>query len=305
MLPQPLIPQQLSAVVGVLKFYLTFKELLCRIVTIEETMDKRKEATMSEKNTNLMLHCGARRAELDEVATVVTPEPTKSWHPMSHIKYVDMIKNEIKELGYEIEHEEYGLQNGRLYKEEGTVEVPNARLFGVMSLKSDSSKGDRKHSLAVGLRNAHDMTMSMGAFAGSHMFVCDNMAYSGEIAIFKKHTPNNVVEIPTHLANGFSKLPDVGRMQELRFEAYADTQMETPMFHDYACEAVKAGVLPYSKMGYVMEQWENPEHAEFRERNAFSAFNAFTEVAKRTSAFTLPERSRKLHQITDKFCELV
>jgi hypothetical protein len=45
-------------------------------------------------------------------------------------------------------------------------------------------------------------------------------------------------------------------------------------------EAVKASVLPASRLPKVIEAWEEPRHEEFAPRTAWSLFNAFTEIQK-------------------------
>ena len=48
--------------------------------------------------------------------------------------------------------------------------------------------------------------------------------------------------------------------------------------HHLMVEAVKAYVLPASRLPKVLEAWEEPKHEEFSSRTAWSLFNAFTEV---------------------------
>jgi hypothetical protein len=42
----------------------------------------------------------------------------------------------------------------------------------------------------VGLRNSHDRKFPVGVSFGSRTFVCDNLAFSGDHAIKRKHTAN-------------------------------------------------------------------------------------------------------------------
>jgi len=44
------------------------------------------------------------------------------------------------------------------------------------------------HGWAVGLRNSHDKTFPAGLVAGTRVFVCDILAFSGLIQIRRKHT---------------------------------------------------------------------------------------------------------------------
>ena len=49
-------------------------------------------------------------------------------------------------------------------------------------------------------------------------------------------------------------------------------------------EAVKANVVPASRLPKVIEAWEEPRHEEFAPRTAWSLFNAFTEIQKEAGA---------------------
>jgi predicted SpoU family rRNA methylase len=42
--------------------------------------------------------------------------------------------------------------------------------------------------LSIGIRNSYDKSMSIGVALGARVFVCDNLAISGEIRIVRKHT---------------------------------------------------------------------------------------------------------------------
>ncbi len=50
--------------------------------------------------------------------------------------------------------------------------------------------------------------------------------------------------------------------------------------HHLMVEAIRANVLPASRLPKVIEAWEEPRHEEFVPRTAWSLFNAFTEVQK-------------------------
>jgi hypothetical protein len=55
----------------------------------------------------------------------------------------------------------------------------------------------------------------------------------------------------------------------------------------------------------VVEQWRKPKHEEFRERTVWSAFNAFTEVAKIAPVLELPRRTMRLQGLTDQLAGIV
>ncbi len=45
-------------------------------------------------------------------------------------------------------------------------------------------------------------------------------------------------------------------------------------------EAGRRQLFPWSKLGKVEKAWREPPHPEFRERNGWSLYNAFTETSK-------------------------
>lgn len=61
------------------------------------------------------------------------------------------------------------------------------KMFGLLELNADY-EGVR---FAIGLRNANDKSMRVGMVAGYRVFVCDNMALSGEFKpMLAKHSKN-------------------------------------------------------------------------------------------------------------------
>lgn len=65
-------------------------------------------------------------------------------------------------------------------------------------------------------------------------------------------------------------------------------------------EAGRREVLPWSQLGKVEEQWRRPDHSAFRGRNAWSLYNAFTEVAKGRSASGQLSSLRKLVRLFER-----
>ena len=49
----------------------------------------------------------------------------------------------------------------------------------------------------------------------------------------------------------------------------------------------------------VVQEWREPSHSEFRPRNLWSLFNAFTEVYKTQSPMLTLARSEALHGLCD------
>jgi len=62
------------------------------------------------------------------------------------------------------------------------------------------------YALAIGLRNSYDRSLSASLTAGSRVFVCDNLAFSGEADAARKHTVNIFRDLPDLIYRMLSKV---------------------------------------------------------------------------------------------------
>ena len=122
----------------------------------------------------LMLHAGAEPVDYVGLRALSTPVATSTHVPVAHHSVVDMVKYALGYHGHELVQEDYG------------VTPDGDKFFGVLSLKSPY--GD--YTDMVGLRNSHNKTFPISIAIGSRVFVCDNLAFSAEIVIKRRHTLN-------------------------------------------------------------------------------------------------------------------
>ena len=61
----------------------------------------------------------------------------------------------------------------------------NHRFFGVLDIEAPLAEGV---TLSVGVRNSNDKSFPIGFCEGNRTFVCDNVAFSSEVVITKRHT---------------------------------------------------------------------------------------------------------------------
>ena len=122
-----------------------------------------------------------------EAELFAVPEPafTKSWHPLSHEKVITSVVKACGEHKLKIGRREYG----------ATKDMK--RFFGVLEIEN----GHKEFNFSVGLRHAIDKTMSIGVCAGKRTFVCDNLMFSSDTVVFRKHTGQLSVEELTIIAS--------------------------------------------------------------------------------------------------------
>jgi hypothetical protein len=238
-----------------------------------------------------MLHCGAQAATWKDVQSVETPQGTDTWSPLGHAEFVDSIKRGLNWVGYSAVEgaEEYGL-----WKD-------GARLFGVMQIRPQGEIEDAgDYGLMIGFRNSHDKFFSTSVQAGSRVFVCDNLAMSGALGFFRKHTPKLHLELDGRIIDLCKQIPAQARWQDERFNAYRRTPVGDVVAHDVLIKSVDRGVMANSYIPKVLQEWREPTHDAFAERNAWSLFNGFTEALKAANATEIPERTTALHTLFDE-----
>jgi hypothetical protein len=223
-------------------------------------------ATPNLATAVLSAHSGANKVSREALAHCVTPLATATHQPVPHAFLVDVIEETLHKRGLEIARQEYAIQ------------TEGQKLFATFVLKS-ALRND--YSFALGLRSGNDKSMAVQMVAGANVFVCDNMALSGQLTtLCRKHTSG--LDVRAEIAGG------VNRAQE-RFALLADG-IDRLKAHSLAGKDVVAksvildaaleGIIPLRLLPDVAKHYFEPIHDEFRERNLWTLHNAFTEVFK-------------------------
>src|SRR5712691_4667091 len=133
---------------------------------------KLKGETM--QHAELVSHVDTDLDSRAELRALPAPEATRTFKSIPHVELVDMLEIVLQQNQIRIEDERFALRRG------GSV------LFGVLQLAYGESPDGRA---ALGLRTANNKTMSIQLCAGLSVFVCDNLAFRGDmIALRRKHT---------------------------------------------------------------------------------------------------------------------
>ena len=234
--------------------------------------------------TNLMLHCGANRVERSDVFAVPTPEPTDTWHPLPHITLLNTVETALVDAGHRIIQSEHALTRDGL------------RYFGVVQVARVNAGGDV--TFVVGIRNSHDKSLPAGLVAGSQVFVCDNLAFCGEVSLYRKHTKFIRDELNGLVAGAIGSVEALWKHEDTRIAAYKATVIRSPKAHDLIIRALESGICAGAHVPQVVKEWHRPSHEAFRERTVWSLHNAFTEALK-GNLTALPHRTHKLQGLLD------
>lgn len=248
---------------------------------------------------SLCLHCGANEVSREDVFNVNTPHPKDSWYPISHKLLIKTFEDNIKSLGnVTIESEAHALYKGK--------ELEGARYFGLFGINvgGDGANAHDDYELVFGLRNSHDKTFSAGCAVGSRVFVCDNLAFSGDVVVGRKHTLNIESDLPRLVNTAVSKLMDLRVSQEKRITAYKDYDLTDKDASHVICEAYRQKAINPGRMAKVLDEWHTPSH-DFGDKRAWRLFNAFTESFKGLPVTSVQRFSQGVHGILDRTCGLI
>jgi hypothetical protein len=176
------------------------------------------------------------------------------------------------------------------------------RYFGMLQVTNGSNPDD--YGLVIGIRNSHDKSFPASLALGAGVFVCDNLSFSGEVKLARKHTRHILRDLPGLVHRGVGMLGEYRRHQDTRIECYKDSPMSDGKAHDVIINALDARVIGAAAIPHILNEWRNPRHEEFQARNAWSLFNAFTEFGKGSAVRCLTQTQR-LHGVMDSVCGLI
>jgi hypothetical protein len=215
--------------------------------------------------SRLMLHCGARHVESDELALVKAPPPEGRWYPLSHISVLNRVKETLAEAGYAVIREQLALSRH------------DARFFGTIDLQSKIVQGV---TLAAGVRNSIDRSLPIGFIAGTRTFVCDNLAFRSELLVKRKHTLNGERTFAQGIAQAVMSLNDFKETEGARIEKMRDRELKPEQADSLILQSFERGIITAPALPRVIKEWKESAYEEFQPRTMWSLYNAFTNALR-------------------------
>ena len=201
-----------------------------------------------------------------ELAQIPVPEATRTHRPVPHHEIVEALVETLSFRHIGVVNEEYA------------VSTDGMKMFGVVDLESQM-EGCR---FSIGIRNSHDKSLRLGLTAGIRVFVCSNMAFSGEFTpVLAKHSKSfNLVDT---LSVGVDRIQRNFEPMQRQVEGWRQTQITDAQAKLIFYAAFIDGKLdaPKSLLSDVHRLYFEPEHPEFSARTMWSLSNAFTSAFKK------------------------
>ena len=143
---------------------------------------------------NLILHCGGKHTSRDDLMAAPTPAATETWQPIPHIDLLNSVGETLERSGMTIVNEAHGLSKD------------GDRYFGMLQVMNGNNPED--YAMIVGVRNSHDKSFPAALALGAGVFVCDNLSFSGEVKLARRHTRNILRDLPGLVDRGVGLLGD-------------------------------------------------------------------------------------------------
>lgn len=278
-------------------------------------------------------HCGAKHIDTEYLRLLEDPLAlTDTHYPIRHDTFVELTKHTLNRAGYDILLEQYSLRQENLMNEDGRLErFPNGairpridNLFGYLEVQKRHTDGLKDIVHSVGLRNSNTMHNRGQLGCGERVFVCDNMAFSAQFIVARKHTLHIMDDLPGLMNDAVGRLKNASDRNEARVQIYKEAQLDSSAMHDVVCLAAERSFkldengkivldangrpklengkncIPSSKLIPWIKEYNDPKHEDFRGKNAWAFKNALTEVAKEWSFDSMQRRTQKLTRVLDE-----
>ena len=209
---------------------------------------------------NLLVHAGAHRVTRGALSLLDVPPATDTFQPVPHDRLIDEIEQSLAFRHISIVRDDYALSPDGM------------KLFALLEVSSEAD-GVR---FAIGLRNANDKSMRLAMVAGYRVFVCDNMALSGEFKpLLAKHTRGfDLIEAISlgvdRIQRGFEPLRQA--IDFKRTHRLIPTEAQALIYRAFMVQR-----LPMKLMKAVhREFFVEPSYEEFEPQTLWALENAFT-----------------------------
>jgi hypothetical protein len=201
----------------------------------------------------------------DELALVPTPTATATHKPIPHVEVVNSL---IETLGF---------RQISVVKDEYAVSRDGMKMFGVMEL----DQGMHGARFALGIRNSHDKSFRLAITVGYRVFVCENLAFSGDFSpVLAKHSKHfslgNALSIGVDgMQRNFK--PMVEAVDHWRASQLSDITARLIIYRAFIEAELQ---VPRQLARSVHDLYFNPQHEDFVPRTMWSLSNAFTSAFK-------------------------
>jgi len=223
------------------------------------------------EHARLIAHRGAVKIDRATLATIEPPPATPTWKPIKHATLIDTLHEELTARDLKVTREEYAVQRH------------NALLFGVLDLDWGVTG---EFTAAMGLRTSNDKTMPLQIAVGKRVFVCDNLAFSGDlIALTRRHTSG--LDLRRALVDGLDRYQQNSRRLDEAIARWKDTSVSVEKAKGCIYDIFQQKIVPVRLFHPIISTYTQAIHEKPENQHVWTLHNAFTAHIK-----TLPHATQ-------------
>lgn len=163
------------------------------------------------------------------------------------------------------------------------------QLFGTIEMKN---KHNTDFSFSVGFRNSYDKSLSVGLIAGTRVFVCSNLCFSGDIKYMRKHTSGLDLDLAIDkLANGMS-YKSAGFIEKVK--SLKDLRLSLVNRKAKLYDLASNNIVPFSHLPLINKAIDNSKLFSNESGNYYGFYMAVTDYLKK---YPLPTQIDRLQSL--------
>lgn len=227
----------------------------------------------------MMLHCGGELVTREQVDLVWKPEATATYQPVAHGEVVDLAKEIVDyRLGFKLRSEQYGLNK------EG------CQFFFALTYDT----GEKEAGFTIAGRNSYDKTLKLAYVGGSRVFVCDNLALSGDaMHVQRKHTKNVLTDIRNLCDSAVQGAVRASQSMADLWQQMRLVSVDEDRGYEIMGRALGHDVVKPQQVTLAMDAWEEDLHGFGR--SLYGVYQSLTEGCKRGAPNLMIERLTDVH----------
>lgn len=219
---------------------------------------------------------------------VVLPPATPTYQPIKHSWLLDQLEEQLSGMGIGFAEQHHGLSHD------------GARYFGVIHLEGFAGIDTDNQMPIMGVRNSLDKRFGAQVCFGNQVMVCANLCFWGTYMLGRKHTTHIMRDLPEIISNTLVGIPAMNAAQSNRFEQYQQTIIAPSDADHLIIEMLRKNAVNSSRIGKVVEEWDNPTFDHGADRTVWRLFNAATQALKGVNVHEMPQRTINLTNVCDE-----
>jgi hypothetical protein len=151
----------------------------------------------------------------------------------------------------------------------------------------------------LGLRNAHDKSFAAAICIGNRMLVCENLCFSSDVKLARRHTVNILKDIERVIADAVGRVLAHWNDMGERIAAYQNSALTDEQAGNLIVKLVDSKAFPAREIYNAITEFRKPRHVEFEGSTLWSLYNSITENLKGGDLSKLPFRTMTTQSIFD------